>query len=417
MKRIARSEQYKQEFFEAAFSGKSWLSELVRLGARVMLQTALEEEVTLFLGRGHYRHTKDQFRGHRNGYEASRLATGEGPIEIGIPQLRGTESETFHSVILENWNRRSEALERLIPSLYVKGLSTRDTEEVMQGVLGNDLCSKSTVSRVCQGLVEEFEAWKNRDLSDYGILYLFLDAIYLPLRQGTTEKEGVLVAYAMTVEGKKVLLHMALGERESYDAWLSFLQDMVQRGLKSPLLVILDGNAGARKAVRHVFPQALRQRCLAHKMRNILAKVPQKMKREMKKFVERCLYPKSYELGKKMTQDLVAKWKSRYPSAMECLEKDLEECLTYLRFPEAHWKRIRTTNLLERLFGEGRRRTKVIPRFPTETASLSLFHSVLIDASKKWRGVRMTPDIEKQLGVLWRQQYPNAQADPAKIAE
>ena len=126
----------------------------------------------------------------------------------------------------------------------------------------------------------------------------------------------------------------------------------------------------------------------------------------MKKRVKGCFEAQSYEAGKRLAQDLIATWKDRYPGAMECLEKDLEECLTYLRFPEEHWKRIRTTNLLERLFGEGRRRTKVIPRFPSESASLSLLYSVLIDASKKWRGVRMTKGIESQLNELWKQQYP-----------
>ena len=194
MKRIPRSEQLEQAFFEAAFSGRVWLSGLVRLGAQVMLQKALEEEVTFFLDRGHYRHTRDTFRGHRNGYETRRIASGEGPIEIGVPQVRRTEAGSFRSSILETWQARSEAIEHLIPALYVKGLSQRDTEAVLEETLGNGGCSKSTVSRVCRVLGEEFEKWKNRDLSGKGILYLFLDAIYLPLRQGTKEKEGVLAA-------------------------------------------------------------------------------------------------------------------------------------------------------------------------------------------------------------------------------
>jgi transposase-like protein len=341
---------------------------------------------------------------------------GEGPIEIGLPQVRNAGQAVFRSEILEGWKQRSEAVERLIPALYVKGLSTRDTEAVLQETLGNGACSKSTVSRVCQALVQEFEAWKNRDLSDYPILYLFLDAIYLALRQGTQEKEGVLAAYGITVEGKKVLLHLGLGQRESYDAWLSFLQDMKQRGLKEPLLVVMDGNAGLKKAVRHVFPKALRQRCLAHKMRNVLAKTPRKMQTKMKQLVRRCLEAKDYGQGKRLMLDLIATWKDRYPSAMECLEKDLEECLVFLRFPEAHRKRIRTTNLLERLFGEGKRRTKVIPRFPTEQSTLSLLYSTLVDASKSWRGVRMTPESDGQLWLLWQEQYPEAQPDHAKRA-
>lgn len=415
MKRIARSEQLEQEFLEAAFSGQ-WLSDLVRKGAQVMLQKALELEVELFLGREHYAHTRGTFRGHRNGYEPTKVATGEGPIEIGIPQVRDSQADGFRSVILETWKARSEAVERLIPAMYVKGLSTRDTEAVLRETLGNPACSKSTVSRVCQSLVEEFERWKERDLSVYPILYLFLDAIYLPLRQGSREKEGVLVGYAITVEGKKVLLHLALGQRESTDAWLAFLQDMKQRGLLDPLLVVMDGNSGLKKAVRQVFPQALRQRCLAHKMRNILCKVPRKLQAEIKRLVSRCFNAKTYAQAETMARELIVTWKDRYPSAMECFEKDLEECLAFLHFPEVHRQRIRTTNLLERLFGEGKRRTKVIPRFPTEQSALSLLYSALIDASKKWRGVRMNVEIEAQLWKLWQQQYPEAQPEHAKKA-
>jgi len=413
MSRIPRSQQLEQEFMDAVFEGE-WLPDLVRKGAQVMLQKALEEEVGEYLGRGHYQHTQEKFRGHRNGYERTRLATGEGPIELGVPQVRAHEG--FHSVILEHWKRRSDAVDRLIPALYMKGLSQRDTEAVLKETLGNPACSKSTISRVCQTLGSTFENWKNRDLSAHAILYLFLDAIYLPVRQGSQEKEGILAAYAMTVDGQKILLHLALGQRESNDAWLSFLQDMKQRGLLDPLLVVIDGNSALRKAVRQIFPGALIQRCLAHKMRNILCKLPRGVHADMKPLIQRCFDAGSYDKGKALAKDLIATWKDRYPSAMDCLEKDLEECLTSLRFPKEHRKRIRTTNLLERLFEEGRRRTKVIPRFPKEQSALALLHSVLVDASAKWRGVRMTRDIEKQLWDLWVHQYPEAQPDHAKRA-
>ena len=411
MRKIARSQQYEQAFHAALFEKEPWLNTLVRMGAQVILQKAIEEEVTEFLEREHYRHTQGDFRGHRNGYEKKKMATGEGPIELGIPQVRGVPGERFQSRILESWRGRSTAVEQMIPALYVKGLSQRDTEGVMKQVLGNPNCSKSTVSRICQVLGETFAKWKNRDLSGYGILYLFLDAIYLPVRQDSREKEGVLAAYGITWEGKKVLLHLGLGERESYEAWLGFLHDLTQRGLTSPLLVLMDGNAGLKKAVREVFPWALRQRCLVHKMRNILARVPRKRKTEIQKLVQGALSAKTYEEAKRLCQELISRWKSLYPSAMECLEKDLDECLTYLRFPKEHQKRIRTTNLLERLFGEGRRRTKVIPRFPTEGSALSLVYSTLVDASQSWRGVPMTPQIQTQLESLWQQQNPQTQPE------
>lgn len=237
------------------------------------------------------------------------------------------------------------------------------------------------------------------------LVYLFLDAIYLALRQGSKEKEGVLCAYGILESGKKVLRHLALGSRESYEAWLSFLHDMVSRGLREPLLVISDGHKGLRRAAREVFPHAFRQLCLAHKMRNILSKLPRKVQKEMKALLHQVFRSSSYEEGLKLGRELIARFKDVYTSAMECLEDDLEECLTYLKFPQAHWRAVRITNLLERMFGEGKRRTKVIPRFPTESSGLRLLYASLITASRSWKEVKMTPDIWWELEVLRREAF------------
>jgi len=287
--------------------------------------------------------------------------------------------------------------------MYVRGLSTRDVEGMFVEVFGQQVLSKSGVSRIASQLQSDFDGWRRRDLSGLKVLYLFLDAIYLALRQGTEEKEGVLCAYAILENGKKVLLHLALGSRESYEAWLSFLHDMVGRGLREPLLVVSDKHKALRRAVREVFPQAFKQPCLAHKMRNILCKLPRRAQGEMKRLVGQVFQAPSYEEGLELGRELIARFKGSYTSALECLEEDLEECLTYLKFPQAHWKAIRTTNLLERMFGEGKRRTKVIPRFPTESAGLRLLYASLIIASRTWRGVRMTPDIWWELEVLKRE--------------
>jgi transposase-like protein len=274
------------------------------------------------------------------------------------------------------------------------------------------------VSRITRRLQQDFDAWRKRDLSGFRILYLFLDAVYLPLRQGTREKEGVLCAYGILEIGKKVLLHLALGSRESYDAWLCFLHDMTARGLKEPLLVTSDKHKGLKKAVREVFPHAFKQPCLAHKMRNILSKLPKKIEKEMKPLIKQVYYAQSYEEGLKLGHELIARFKDRYTSAMECLEEDLAECLTYLRFPQAHWKVIRTSNLLERTFGEGRRRTKVIPRFPDESAGLRLLYATLITASQGWKGVRMSPDIWLEIELLRREAFgePNQRVEKELVA-
>jgi transposase-like protein len=245
--------------------------------------------------------------------------------------------------------------------------------------------SKSAVSRATAKLQAEFDAWRTRDLTDLQVVYLFLDGQFHAVRSGTAEKEGILAAYALLEDGRAVLLHLGLGPRENTDAWVAFLHDLTARRLGEPLLLILDGNPGLAKAVRQVFPGVRRQRCQVHKMRNILAKLPRLAQRELKPLLQ---------------QVFLAPVRGRYPSAMECLERDLDECVTYLLFPGEHRKRIRTTNLLERTFGESRRRTKVIPRFPGERACLTLLFATLITASARWRGVRMTPKILRALDAL-----------------
>jgi transposase-like protein len=388
-----------QEFFQSVFEGKSLLSGMVCAGAQLMLQRALEEEVTAFLGRGHYKRGARLQNGYRNGYEPAAISCGEGKIQVGLPQTRQTEFP-FRSVILDLWQRRSENLEKLIPALYVKGLSQRDIERALQENLGIDKISQSVVSRLSKKIYSDFDKWRKRDLSGYKLLYLFLDSHYLALRQGTDEKEGVLVAWGVTEEGKKVLLHIDRGERESYDCWKAFVEDMLLRGLNEPLLVIRDGNPGLKKATREGFPYSLYQRCQVHKMRNILSKLPRDMQGKMKRLIHQAFYAKDYPEGLKVAKDIIARFQDEFPSAMECLAEGLEEVLCVLKFPATHRKSIRSTNLLERLLGESKRRTKVIPRFPTEKSCLSLVYAVLIDASLNWLGLRMTPKIIEELNQL-----------------
>jgi transposase-like protein len=380
------------------------LDNFIRLGARYMLQVALEQEVEDFLGRAHYRRGSRRQKGWRNGYEPGKVKTTDGLLEVALPQTRATE-EPFRSQLAQAFREGSDVLEQMVTEMYVRGLSTRDIENMFIGTLGQRILSRSSVSRVTRHLQKDFDTWRKRDLSGLKVLYLFLDAVYLALRQGTREKEGVLCAYAILENGKKVLLHLALGSRESYDAWTCFLHDMTARGLEEPLLVVSDKHKGLRKAVREVFPHALKQPCLAHKMRNILSKLPKKAERDIKPLVHQVFYASSYEEGLRLGRGLIARFRDRCPSAMECLEEDLEECLTYLKFPEAHWRVIRTSNLLERTFGEGRRRTKVIPRFPTESSALRLLYATLITASQSWKGIRMTPDIWWELEVLRREVF------------
>jgi putative transposase len=416
MRRVAPSVRLK-EAIDAMLTGQpageaeTPMHGFVQQVARYMLQVGIEAEATAFLGRDHYRRGERRRAGWRNGYEPRQIQTEAGALALAMPQLRGT-SERFAPVLPERVGARTPELEALVRGMYVRGLSTRDVSALYRETVGTTL-SRSAVSRVTQQLQQDFDTWRRRDLSDLPIVYLFLDGQYHAARQGTDEKEGVLSAYALLDDGRPVLLHLDLGPRESYDAWLSFLQDLTARGLTDPLLVVMDGAPGLVKAVKRVWPHAHRQRCQVHKMRNILAKLPRLMCGRMKALVQQVFLAPTYEQAITRGRALIARFRDRYSAAMECLEQDLEECVTHLRFPEAHHRRIRTTNRLERLNGESRRRTKVIPRFPTERSCLTLLYASLLTASRTWRGMAMTPAISKELQRLRALSTPARKEDAA----
>jgi transposase-like protein len=397
MRRVAASVRLREEFEQAMSEAtpEHPMRHFVQKAAGLLLQTAIEEQVEEFLGRGHYQRGARLRPGWRNGYESVTVKSEAGPLTLARPKLRGTE-EPYAFEVPAGLGRTTKELEALAVRAYVRGLSTRDVEGLYGEVFGGRL-SKSAVSRTLASLEDHFQAWRSRDLSQERILYLFLDGQYQALRSGTDEKEGVLTAYGIREDGRPVLLHLATGPRESYDAWLGMLHELVERGLNEPLLVVFDGNPGLKRAVREVFPHARRQRCQVHKMRNILAKLPKLARAQMKRLVQQVFLAPSYETGLKRGKALIARFRGRYLDAMACLEADLAECLAFLQFPAEHHKRIRTTNLIERTFEESRRRTKVVPRFPTEGSCLSLMYATLITASARWRGVRMTAKILRAL--------------------
>ena len=401
MNRIPPSEEMSKEFFKGEYD----LSGMVVKGAQVMLQKALEMEVTAFLGRKYHSKGERRILGYRNGYEPVEINSMEGKISLKVPQIRDSE-EKFISQILPIIKTRTEVLERLVPRLYVKGMSDRDIEDVLRNELGLKKVSRSVISKLSQVLSEEYKEWKNRDLSGLAKLYLFIDGVYLAVRQGSDEKEAVLVAYGITETGNRILLHIDVGNKESYDVCKSFIHDMLQRGLRIPFLVIRDDAPGLRKATKECLPDSLFQICQVHKMRNILCKLPKDIQKEMKVLIVRVFTAKDYDEGLRLGKDLIAKFKERFPSAMECLEKALPEVITCLKFPKFHRKKISSSNLIERLFGEGKRRTKVIPRFPTEKSCLTLFYATLIDSSKRWYGVRMSVEVMQKIDALRAEVMP-----------
>jgi transposase-like protein len=392
---------------EAVGAASQDFSGFCRLAAQAMLQTAVEFEAAEFIGRQSYERRDETQSTYRNGYKRRPVATGEGPIELHLPQTR-KGVEPFRTKILDAYRRRSETLEALIPMLYVKGLSVRDVSDTFAAVFQDEGVSPATASRIGQTIAGDFEAWQKRSLAGYDLLYLFVDGMYVKLHPDRDEKQPVLVAYGILWDGKKVLLHVDVGDRESYEACLGFLRDLTERGLRSPLLFCSDDCPGLRKALKAVWPKALAQKCQAHKLRNILAKLPRGVQGTMKKQIRAVFEAPTYEQGLRRGRELVATYQDRFPQAMACLERSLEECVTCLRLPESHRVRVRTTNGLERLIEEARRRTKVIGTMPNEQSGLSLIYAVTVETAKRWHGIKMTADDLEKLNVLRAEVVPLA---------
>jgi len=379
-------------------------SAVIRLGTERLLQEMLEQEVTDYLGRGHYqRYQPDQEqRGYRNGYEAGHLDTAEGEIAVQIPQVRDCPT-TYHSRVMASLGGRSDVLERLAVAMYTRGLSTRDIEAALEEASGDRLLSRSAVSELTETLWQDFEAFSQRDLSEFEVEYLFVDAVYESLRLQGAGKEGVLCAWAICADGRRVMVHLALGNKESYTNWLDFLRDMVRRGLHAPVQITSDGAPGLIRAIEEVFPHSLRQRCLAHKIRNVTDKVPDSARDEIKAAVQAAYYAPDAIVAEMVATDVLKRYQERFPSAMKAFQDDWQACIAYLRCPRVHHKSIRTTNLLERSFLEQRRRTKTIPRFFTEKSCLKLVFATLWQASQSWHGVRMSEFERQQMRLLRRQ--------------
>jgi transposase-like protein len=398
--RVSPAERVRAEI-DALFAAERPLGEIMeevaRLGVRLVMQTALEAEVTEFLGRERYGRGARERPGSRNGHCPTTIKTTAGPVRLERPKLRGTE-EAFASRLLGIGVTRSHALESLVIAGFVRGLSVRDTEATLADALGPEAAlSKSTVSRICQAICAEFEAWRERDLSELELDYLFLDASHFRMHPGA-RAEPILAAWGIDTEGKPTFIGLAPAGAESDDAWDGFLAELTARGLRSPLLVISDGARGLVNAAERAFPAALRQRCAIHRARNLLAKVSAGAQEEVKAAFWSILDEIDAEPGEAaiaVANARAAEFTLRYgrlfPEAVRCLEDDFASLTAHLRFPAEHRRRVRHSNFIERTFGETRRRVKVIGRLPGERSCLSLVWAVLDRASRGWRGVTQTP--------------------------
>lgn len=401
MERIPASERTREQL-KALMEGKAEAiesnSDLVRLAARLIIEEALEGEARDAIGRDYYARGAVPGAGYRNGYRPGRVKSAEGAIDYSAPQI-ADRAEPFRSRIRAIVGGRTEALEAMAIEMYARGLSTRDIEAVFADEAGKSLLSRTAVSEITERLWAEYEAFASRDLSEFDVVYLFVDGIAERLHLGQP-REAVLAAWGILADGKKALLHLAPGTKEDTASCREFFQDLRRRGLPDPLLVASDGAPGLIRAIEECFPRAVRQRCLAHKMRNLQSKVPDDVWPEFHARARACYQAASPALARLLRDDIATTYGRDLPSAVACLDDDFEACIAHLKFPLAHRRAIRTTNLLERLFGEERRRTKVIPHAFGERAVLKLMYAALIRAAERWRGIRMTEFEQRQLRAI-----------------
>jgi len=368
------------------------LTDLLRLGAEQILQQAAEAEVDEFLGRGWYQRSEDQdgeHRGWRNGYTPVSFKTTQGPITLQRPRIRDN-TDPFKSAILSRIERLEERLVKLATEMYVRGLSTRDIEQTLVDNQGSPVLSRSVTSRLTEELYAEYERWAGQDLSGYDVVYLFADGVYESVRR-YTNGQTILCAWGICSDGRKVLLGLRAVASESAECWAEFFEDLKARGLTHPLLVVSDGAGGLKKAIAQCFPLADRGRCISHKMRNLMNKLPKDktITDPIKARLKAVYYAVDLETAQGLARALIEDYGQQYPSLITCFNDDLPACLVHLKYPHGHRRSIRTTNLIERSFVEQKRRTKIIPNHVNEKGAIKLVYGTLIRAAKRWQRVNM----------------------------
>ncbi|HSM20505.1 MAG TPA: IS256 family transposase [Hyphomicrobiales bacterium] len=393
-----RTRQNLSELIEGRLSSSTGRSELVELAARLIIEEALEEESRDALGRDYYERGGDADRGYRNGVREGRLKTAEGMIPFSAPQIADGK-EPFRSEIRQHLKGRTEALEDLAVELLARGLSVRDIEDTFKDESGRLLLSKTAVSEIGARLWADYQEFCRRDLGEHEIIYLFVDGIAERIRPGQ-KREPVLAAWGIATDGKKVLLGLMAGSKEDAETVVAFFQDMRSRGLGDPLLVVSDGAPGIIKAIETCFPRSARQRCLAHRMRNLAAKVPEDQWPEFKARAQAVYQAPSRAIARDLAEGVVNDHEAELPSAVACFRDDFEACIAHLRLPITHRQATRTTNLLERLFVEERRRLKIIPNAFGEKPVLKLMFGAMIRAAERWRAIKITAFERRQLDAL-----------------
>ena len=366
------------------------LDQLVREGARRMLQAALEAEVAEYIE--HHRNQTNQ-SGHRlvirNGHLPERdLTTGVGPVEIRQPRVRDKrKGKKFTSKILPPFLRRVPSVDALIPILYLKGVSTGDFGEALAAILGPNAAglSPTNIVRLKEGWKTEYEEWTKRDLSQKKYVYWWADGIYFNVRL-EKDRPCILVIMGALEDGKKELIAIHDGHRESKESWLTLMKELKRQGLSDgPKLAIGDGALGFWTALEEAFPGTREQRCWVHKTANVLDKMPKRVQPDAKSLIHEMYLSSTRKDALEAYSEFVDRYKAKHPKAVECLVKDHDVLFAFYDFPAEHWTHLRTTNPIESTFATVRHRTRQTKGCGSRIATLTMVFKLAKEAERKWR--------------------------------
>jgi transposase-like protein len=380
-------------------TGQDVLTEVLRSGARRLLAEAVEAEVAAWIdGRAHLKDQAGRQQVVRNGHLPERsIQTGIGPVEVKQPRVRdrrpADQREAFTSAILPPYLRKTKSLEGLIPWLYLKGVSTGDFSEALQALLGPEApgLSAATITRLKAVWEAEHEAWARRSLAGKHYVYVWADGVHFNIRlEGG--RQCILVLMGATADGKKELIAVADGYRESEQSWKELLLDVTARGLEiEPSLAIGDGAPGFWKAMRQVWGTTRVQRCWVHKTANILDKMPKGPQPKAKRMLHDIYLAETKADAEKAFELFVATYDAKYPKATECLVKDRDVLPTFYDYPAEHWLHIRTTNPIESVFATVRLRHDKTKGNGSRAACLAMVYKLMESASKSWRALNGSP--------------------------
>jgi len=372
------------------------LSELIHQHVRVAIETAVREELQAALGATPYERNGSR-RGYRNGIRERMLTGPTGPVALALPRatlFRGAGAKEWTSTIVPRYQRRMPQVNEAIVATYLAGGNTRRIRSALQPLLKAAPLSKSAVSRVVATLKDGLEAWRTRSLAELDVIYVYLDGFALRVRSaGKVVSVPVLGVVGVLPDGHKQLLALDLCGGESFMAWKGCPDDLVARGLRAPVLAVIDGNTGLRRAVESVWPRAAVQRCCVHKLRNLERKAPKHALAEIRDDFHRIVYAANADAARTAYTAFESTWAKRCPGVVTSLREGGDELLTFFRFPKAQWKPLRTTNTIERLHEKFRRRVKTQGSLPNEDAALILLFSLVASGQIKLRRIDGWPKI------------------------